>query len=547
MNDSRSNNKSYNNSNHKNNDEFFYFDPYTKKRVFGYYEEPIKKIPIIAETDVLVVGGSQSGVCAAISAARQGVKVYLVERFGFLGGQSVYGLVVQWEKRAFINNLGAVLTEGLPKEILERILSKGDSDGLWSEPPGCPEMRDGEEWLNPEAIKITLFEMCEEEGVEILLHTQAVDVILEKKLLHENSEKNENANPKMTGVIFENKTGRFAIKAKVIIDATADLDLIWKAVGTKGCAMRDPKQRVGQGFYVWYGNIDTNKFIDWYLSHENVKGGYPDAGKYPNKVRKHLKEQKLIIISGTVFNQILKDAEEKGLFAPIEELFEKMNTFSVLSLGMKWVGYDRWCLHLMGIPDLNMLDAWQLTKYEIFRQKLAYYLLPILRNIPGWKNAYISRENIYMGSRETRWLKAVKMIDEKYIFDPAHEKNPPPIDAIGRSGAHDPGKNRLRAGYPIPYWIYVPAKVDGVLVCARACGAKPNIALNAHRGITPNMVAGQGIGTAAALAVLTNKDPKKIDLKTLQDILRANGVQLDHKICKFDFEIPENKIKKYPI
>ena len=69
-------------------------------------------------------------------------------RFGFLGGQSVYGLVVQWEKGAFINNLGALARRGIAKETLERILAKGGSDGLWHTPPGCIEMRDAEEWLD---------------------------------------------------------------------------------------------------------------------------------------------------------------------------------------------------------------------------------------------------------------------------------------------------------------------------------------------------------------------------------------------------------------
>ena len=43
--------------------------------------------------DVLVVGGGPAGVCAAVSAARQGVKTVLVERFGVLGGMMTAGHV----------------------------------------------------------------------------------------------------------------------------------------------------------------------------------------------------------------------------------------------------------------------------------------------------------------------------------------------------------------------------------------------------------------------------------------------------------------------
>ncbi|MHA1891565.1 MAG: FAD-dependent oxidoreductase, partial [Promethearchaeota archaeon] len=129
-----------------------------------FYREESRETPIVKEYDVIVVGGSQSGVAAAVSAAREGVKVLLVERNCFLGGQSVGTMVVQWEKRAFINNLGAVATRGIAKEMLDRIISLDDSDKLWEDPPGCEEMRDGEEWLDVEAIKITLLKMCIESG-----------------------------------------------------------------------------------------------------------------------------------------------------------------------------------------------------------------------------------------------------------------------------------------------------------------------------------------------------------------------------------------------
>lgn len=510
------------------------FDNFTSHEIVGHYDEPNRKTPIIADMDVLVVGGSQSGVTAAIAAARNGAKVQIVERFGFLGGQSVYALVTQWEKRAFVNNLGAVLTKGIAKEMLDNIVAKGDSDGLWSDGKlGCPEMRDGEEWLIPEAITVTMYEMCEKAGIEILLHTIAVDVIVDRS----------GTLPRLTGVVFENKTGRFAIKAKVVIDATADLDLVWKAIGEEGCGMRGPEERIGAGFYVWYAGIDNEKYIEWYLTQANAQGGYPDPQLHPEKVRQHLKEEKLIYMSGAPFSDLMKKAEKMGLTDKIDDLMEALEAMILLSFSMKWVGRDKWNLHLTGLSALNMLDAWQLTKYEIFRQKLALYLLPILRLIPGWEKAYLVRESLYIGSRETRWLKAVKIINQDLIWDPENKTRPTPEDAIGRSGAHDPGKNRVWAGYPVPYGIIVPEKLDGVLVCARAVGTHPDRALDAHRGITPGMITGQGAGTAAAIAVKNGVQPRAVDLKSLQATLRKDGVQLDHESVQFDFEIPKDKIR----
>ena len=260
-------------------ESLFSFDQFTSKPVYGMHREPAREIPILGDVDVLVVGGSQSGCAAAICAARHGARVQLVERYGFLGGQSVYGLVVQWEKRAFINNLGAVATRGIAKEMVDRIVAKGGSDGLWKTPPGCAEMRDGEEWLNIEAIQLTLTEMCQDAGVEILFHTMATDVIVERAGL---------ALPRAKGVIFENKSGRFGISAKVAIDATADLDLVWRAIRDDGCAMREPKDRMRASHYVWFGGVDNEKYVEYILSTPEL-GGFPDPQKYPGKVRQHIR------------------------------------------------------------------------------------------------------------------------------------------------------------------------------------------------------------------------------------------------------------------
>ncbi|MBD3186305.1 FAD-dependent oxidoreductase [Candidatus Bathyarchaeota archaeon] len=511
------------------------FDRWTKVEIDGYHREPARDIPVIDAGDVLVVGGSQTGVTAAMAAARHGARVQLVERFGFLGGQSIFGSVVQWEKRAFINNLGAVLTKGIPLEILQDVVEKGGSDGLWNEPPGCPDMRDGEEWLDPNAIKVTLFEKCEAENIKILLHTLAVDAIVD----------DEGSIPKVKGVIFENKSGRFAMKARKIIDATADLDIIWRAIGEKGCTSRPPVERISSGFYTWYAGIDNEAFIKWYLEQATVGVGYPDPVAFPAKVRKHLSEGKLIKIGRQNLEEILEKADEAGFLDPIFKMLERHNAGFNLQLGMKWVGHDRWCLSFMSLP-CNTADAWDVTRVEILRQLISWHALPVLHMIPGWENAYISRENIHIGNRECRALDAMKIIDQEYIWDLANVTNPTPLDAVGRSGAHDPGKNFLRAGYPVPYGILVPRLLDGVIACARSVGTKHDRALGAHRGIVPSMVTGQAAGTAAALAIRERVRFRELDVSLLQETLKGDGVQIDHESITFDFPLPGDKIKKKP-
>ena len=512
----------------------FIFDEYTSRQLCGYHEDPARSTPIVDDVDVLVVGGSQSGCAAAICAARHGARVSLVERYGFLGGQSVYSSVVQWEKRAFINNLGAVASRGIAKEMLERILAKGGSDGLWDTPPGCPEMRDGEEWLNVDAIVLSLIEMCEEAGVELLFHTMAVDTIVSR---------HDDQPPRLKGVVFENKTGRFATTARVTVDATADLDLVWRSIGEDGCGLRDPKERIAAGFYVWFGGIDNEAFGAYLTSDLNPTDprAYPDPRKHPDKLRRHLKEEKLVYVRN--LEGIVSRARKLGLLEPVDDALAEIGAGPLSGFGMKYVGNGRWCTYFASLQGLNLLDTWQLTQYEILRIKLTSMMLPVMKLIPGWENCYIARTNLHIGGRETRYLKATRMLTGEDVFSALNGATETPPDTVGRSGAHDPGKNKLRFAYPIPYGIVVPEKLDGVLCCGRPVGAEPGVALNAHRGIAPTIVVGQAAGTAAALAVKAGVQPREVDLGQLQSALREDDVVLDAETVEFDFDIPEGKIR----
>ena len=135
--------------------------------------------PIIAEVDALIIGGSQSGVAAAISCARalqslnyktqinRAPRILLVEQNNYLGGQSVTNMVTQWEIPAFRQNVGKWQIKGIGIEMIERIVALGGSDKLWEDlvslnrtdtAPwphlGSDHHLCGEEALNIEAIKL---------------------------------------------------------------------------------------------------------------------------------------------------------------------------------------------------------------------------------------------------------------------------------------------------------------------------------------------------------------------------------------------------------
>ncbi|MBN2154032.1 MAG: FAD-dependent oxidoreductase [Candidatus Lokiarchaeota archaeon] len=474
----------------------------------GYYREPEREVPIVKSADVVVVGGSQSGVAAAVCAARHGAKVLLVERNCFLGGQSVATMVVQWEKRAFINNLGAVATRGIARELLDSIVAKGGSDTLWTDPPGCEEMRNGEEWLDVEAVKFTLLKACIDAGVEILFDATCVGSMVAR----------DQGNPRVTGIVVENRSGRVAIQARAVVDASAYLDVVWHVVGEQGIVVRPVDERMGPGWYTVFDGVDSARFVEHVITNGGATG-YPSLDN-PAKVRHHLATNRLLLYRG--FADALDRAHDDGVLDEWPE-----DTPLPFLLNAKWWGGSRWCTSLGPVVKrLDAMDGFSISHAEITRQRVDWIMAKVFKYLPGWERAYLSRTSIRMGLRETRILKAVTMLTRDDIFSPDHARP----DTVGRSGAHDPGKNRLREAYPIPYGIMVPERLDGVICCSRAIGAKDKTALDAHRGITPTMVVGQAAGTAAALSIQDGVELRHVDLVRLRSMLRSDGVALDVEV-----------------
>ncbi len=163
----------------------------------------------LAETDVLVVGGGPAGIGAAVSAARQGVKVFLVEDCGFFGGVGAWGMGMQ---------LNQMRPKGLPRgmvheTLIEKLMALGDQAASF----GIAAPADGNNALlcNVEYLKVAILDLLDEAGCQYLVHTQAIDALVE--------------NNRVTGAVVATKRGPMNIKARVVIDCTGDADLAYYA------------------------------------------------------------------------------------------------------------------------------------------------------------------------------------------------------------------------------------------------------------------------------------------------------------------------------
>lgn len=153
--------------------------------------------------DLITVGGGLSGVAAAVSAARAGLKVLLIEKSGALGGaitnNLIYPFMIFWRttregKREYLNT-------GIFTEMRERQFNY--------EAP----LSDGQ--FRPEVMKIVLDDMAQEAGVELLFHTTVFEVTTEKD--------------RLTAVKALAKSEVMEFEASYFIDATGDGELFYKA------------------------------------------------------------------------------------------------------------------------------------------------------------------------------------------------------------------------------------------------------------------------------------------------------------------------------
>lgn len=167
-----------------------------------FYEEGSRRLPILDEADVLVLGGGPGGIGAAVASARNGARTIIVERFGSFGGTWTAGI------------LGALMPFPFVKGIFSELMEKFEEKGGYFSWGDKSTYGNGGTY-DPEIAKIILDDLVVSSGAVPYFFTQFSDVIAE--------------NGRLKGVIVESKEGRHAILAKHFIDSTGDGDVSARA------------------------------------------------------------------------------------------------------------------------------------------------------------------------------------------------------------------------------------------------------------------------------------------------------------------------------
>ena len=412
-----------------------------------FITEPERKTPVVADVDLLVCGGGFAGVAAAVSAAKNGFEPLLLESYGFLGGLVTSALVITTPP----------LDNGINLEIARRLKEKAVY---------APCLHSGEEveWLkmhamDPEIVKYELVHMLQEHGVDMLLHTYIVDVIMEGNAVR--------------GVIMENKAGRQAVRAKMVVDATGDADIAAFA--------RAPFKEIKKPMTMMFNmvGVDIDKVLSKLGNWGNLKKMVKDAmdkGEVPFDLG------------------IYPEFGAPGVHAEKLVYHDEINVWSGMLKGMS------------GVDPKDLTQAEILTREHVMR--LSTFLK---KSVPGFENSRIEYTATQVGVRASRQI--------------IGEASPDMDDVKGIKFDDTVAKPYGIWDMRLPYGSILPQDVDNLLVAGRCISAEEE-AMGQLRLIPVCSATGQAAGTAAALALNRGITPKKLDVTLLQKTLQEQDMDL---------------------
>ncbi len=435
--------------------------------------EPERQVPVVAETEVLVLGGGPAGIAAATAAARTGARTMLLERYGFLGGMGTAAMVTNFcGLHACINGSIQQIVHGVADDILERLARL---DGLKEphEVKGPDGLKTGAQAYDTPAYKVAADDLLLSAGVDIRFHTFAVDAIM--------------SSGSIDAILIETKSGRAAIAAEMFIDCSGDADLAaWAGA---------PFEKGGVDGFMAYPTMmfriaDVDSDLAMAEGRPNLKALIAEA----NASGKYTLPRKAGIINAQAhenewranLTQISRDG------APVD--------------GSDW-------------NDLGFAEV------EGRRQAMEYFRF-LKDMVPGFAKAYMLELAPQIGIRETRRIVGAYQLTGEDVLECRDFD-----DSIGCSGwpleTHVLGDVEWRflggRGYhQIPFSTTLPTGVDNLLVAGR-CASTTQEGQASLRVSGPCFAMGQAAGTAAAMARKSGETPAKIDVAALQRQLIADG------------------------
>lgn len=455
-----------------------------------------QNIPIYNEYDVVVCGGGPSGCAAALAAKREGLKTLLIEGTGQLGGMAVTGLVSHWLGGR--TQEGEWVVGGLFKSLAEEATKRGYAI--------LPSLKEGKKYhpygwynwfihgipLDPFSIDLFMDEKMEKAEIEVLLHTQVVDALINEKTI--------------SHIIIYNRSGVQAIKTKAVIDATGNAEIAVKSY----C--------------------------------ETIKGRKEDGKMTPASLVFHVYnvDQEAL----TKYIEKEQDPKLRGLINQLKEKKEWDFPYDIF-IATQLIEKGEFYINTNRLTGVDGTDGSSISEGMRSGRKEIHKLMEIFRKyIPGFEDARIKTIAPQMGIRETRRIigNFVLTVEDlaqdqtfndcigfsMYGWDLPDPENPSiqPFASDEISGY----KYKIKKGLstPLPYRMMLPRPVKNLICPGRAVSVEGQV-LGPVRVMAPCMAMGEAAGMAASQVIKKDISFSEINIEKLRIKLRNVGAIVDKK------------------
>jgi hypothetical protein len=427
---------------------------------------PSVDVPVVADADVVVVGGGSAGMAAAVTAARLGLRTVLVEDAPFLGGMSTGACVGTFCGFFYreVNGELVPLVGGFPREVLDTLMGRGMAFGPvpFKETAAVP--------YTPWGLKLLHDELATTApGLRLYLHARFVHARAHDGVVE--------------AIAVATRAGLVGLRARYFVDASGEAALAVAAgvPADKAATLQFPSMM----FYMQ--NVDLGQALG-------------ALHRLPELLAEHFTRAGLPRKSGNII--------------PTQRPGEVL-------VAMSRVDID-------GRP-VDGSDAEELTRGEILGRAQAVRCAEFLqRHMPGFAQAFLSDTAPRLGIRETRRIRGLYALTEEDVlagrkFDDGICRAAWPVEL------HVPGGETvwkfLEPGlwYTVPYRCIVPEGMRNLLVVGR-CISATHEGFASARVIGPCMGEGQAAAAAIQLAAARDGALPEVDPGALRAALAARDV-----------------------
>ncbi len=416
--------------------------------------------------DVIVAGGGPAGLGAALASAQAGARTLLLEAKGFFGGVAAVALWMPMNR---------LLLDGGPRGGVHDIFAdkiKSFKDDAFV--PAKQNFIDGDGLdIHPDYLRLAAFELLEEAGCQYRLYSPVIDVVMKNK--------------QVCGVVVQGKNKDQVFTASVVVDATGDGDVAYKAGAEMVKGWEEDGRHMPVSLVFALANTDPDRFLEyWNMNNSPCK-------------------------------DILEQARADGYVTAAWYGFDRTTVPGVLSVNNGAA---------ISLGSLDGTDAADLTLAERFGVRVAVDFVKLARRykIRGLENCCLMRTGANVGIRDTR-----RLVGEYVMTVEDARQGTEFYDIVARKyGNIDANQlyiGEMKSGHGYPYRSMLPKEIDGLLVAGR-CGSATFLGHAAGKSMGNMIGLGQAAGTAAALCSTEEVLPRHLDVSKLQQTLTDKGVKL---------------------